>query len=199
MVEVRLGFEKRPARVLGRASARVMAAFIAATALLAYGGDAGAGRFDFDATPGRLPKHVVPSHYALEFELDPASDAFTGRAEIELEIRRSASEIVLQANELQAISATLVSAAGTERSLSVTPDPAQQLWRLNWEPRDPLAPGRWRLRIHYQGKVERRGQGLFVVEYRTGAASEAPQRMLATQLEMRHIVWRSRSLSWPSA
>lgn len=29
-------------------------------------------RFAFDATPGVLPKDVVPYHYALVFDLDPA-------------------------------------------------------------------------------------------------------------------------------
>jgi hypothetical protein len=31
-------------------------------------------RFAFDATPGVLPKDVVPSHYALTFDLDPARE-----------------------------------------------------------------------------------------------------------------------------
>ena len=101
-------------------------------------------------------------------------------------MRRPVSVIVLQATELTAVSATLASESGATREITVTPDKENQLWRLSWSSRDLVAPGKWRLRIEYQGKVERRGQGLFRVEYRTGTRSEAPSRMLATQFEPTH-------------
>ncbi len=160
---------------------------VGATLLLcAFGSTAQAARFDFDATPGRLSKDVIPAHYKLEFDLDPAQNTFGGRAEIDLTVRQPVSALVLQANELTAVSATLVSESGATRNITVTPDKENHLWRLSWNSRDLLVPGKWRLRIEYQGKVERRGQGLFRVEYRTGTQSETSSRMLATQFEPTH-------------
>ena len=184
MVKRHLGSVTRFERVL--ACFKSSASLAAALLLFAFGGAAAASRFDFDATPGRLLKDIVPSHYTLEFELDPARDTFNGHAEIDLTVRRPTSEIVLQATDLQATRALLRSDSGTVRELTVTPDAAKNLWRLRWKGSEPLAAGRWRLSITYQGKVEKRGQGLFVVEYRTSAGAETAQRMLATQLQPTH-------------
>jgi aminopeptidase N len=160
---------------------------LGATFLLCIvGSTAQAARFDFDATPGRLSKDVVPAHYKLEFDLDPTQDTFAGHAEIDLTVRRPVSAIVLQATELTAVSVTLASASGATRQITVTPDKENHLWRLSWSSRELLVPGKWRLRIEYQGKVERRGQGLFRVEYRTGTQGETSSRMLATQFEPTH-------------
>ena len=154
--------------------------------LFAHSGTVNAARFDLDATPGRLPKDVVPLHYTLELDLDPAQETFTGRTEIDLTVRRPVSTIVLQATDLVAISATLSNESGGSREVTIAPEKENNLWRLSWKSRDQLAPGRWRLRIDYQGKVEKRGQGLFRVEYRSGADAESQRRMLATQFEPTH-------------
>ena len=45
-------------------------------------------RFDFDKTPGGLPKSVVPSRYALFLDLDPERDTFTGRVDIAIDVRQ---------------------------------------------------------------------------------------------------------------
>lgn len=183
-----------PVRVVGHCAARavrgrLVRALVNAVAMLCLCITAGAvqaARFDFDATAGRLPKDVVPSHYRLEFDLDPARDTFAARVEIELNVRRPVAAIVLQATDLRAVSATLASESGATREITVTPDTANNLWRLGWNSRELLAPGKWRLRIEYLGTVERRGQGLFRVEYRTDPSAEVPRRMLATQLEPTH-------------
>ncbi|MGZ8255884.1 MAG: M1 family metallopeptidase, partial [Burkholderiaceae bacterium] len=171
-----------------RAFARVGRTFLPAVAtfaLLSFAAASHAARFDFDTTPGRLPKDVVPTHYTLHFDLDPERETFTGRTEIELSVRRPTSAIVLNAKELEAIGAVLTDASGASRTVVVTPDEETSQWRITWKPVEPLAPGRWRLAIDYRGKVEKRGQGLFRVEYRT-AAREGPLRMLATQLQPIH-------------
>jgi aminopeptidase N len=146
-------------------------------------GTTAAARFSFDTTPGRLPKDVVPSHYALEFDLDPQRDAFSASAEIVLKIARPVEAIVLNARSLSANTVTLVDAAGAARPLSVASDENTQQWRLRTEPAAMLAAGEYRLRIGYEGKVERRGQALFRVDH---TAHGQPARMLATQLEPIH-------------
>jgi aminopeptidase N len=148
-------------------------------------GIASAARFDFDATPGRLPKDVVPTHYTLKFELDPARDTFEGRAEIDIKVRRPAASIVLQATDLDAKAVTLTNDSGVARDVVLAPDKDTGLWRIAPKSGEPLAPGQWRLRIDYRGKANKRAQGLYRVEYRT-AGREAPRFMLATQLEPTH-------------
>jgi aminopeptidase N len=160
---------------------------VGATVLLcALGSPAQAARFDFDTTPGRLSKDVVPAHYKLEFELDPAQNTFVGRTEVDVTVRRPVSALVLQAHELTAVGATLISESGVARDIAVMPDKDNQLWKLSWKSGDLLIPGKWRLRIDYQGKVEQRGQGLYQVEYRTDTKTDNLSRMLATQFEPTH-------------
>ena len=136
-------------------------------------------RFDFDSTPGNLPKSVVPSRYALSLDLDPASDSFTGRADIAIEVRQTVRAVVLHARNLQASRIELRQGDHT-RSLQVSPGPIQQSWSL--EPADaaPITPGRYSLRIDYSGQVNRSGVGLFRADHRVAGR---PQSMLATQLE----------------
>jgi aminopeptidase N len=154
-------------------------------AILGFATSALAARFDFDSTPGRLPKDVVPTHYTLRLDLDPALVTFTGRAEIDVTVRRPTTGIVLQATELDAVSVALTSESGASRDVLVTPDKQTNQWRIGWKSGEALPPGRWRLSIDYRGKVESRGQGLFRVEYRT-PGRDSPRRMLATQLEPTH-------------
>lgn len=158
----------------------VIAAVLGGWALF---GTAQAARFDLDSTPGRLSKDILPTHYQLEFELDPQLDTFKGRAEIALTVRRPTAQIVLNAKGLAARSATLVETTGATLPLNVDADQASDVWRLSGNSRDLFAPGAYRLRIEYDGQVERRGQGLFRVDYSVNGQAN---RMLATQLEPTH-------------
>ena len=97
-----------------------------------------AARFDFDVTPGRLSKDVVPTHYQLDFDLDPSRDTFSGHVDIHLTLRKAVAEIVLQANELVARRAVLLGESGSTRELIVTPDKTNHLWRLSWLTQDLL-------------------------------------------------------------
>jgi len=79
----------------------------AVAGLLALLAVAGAGptwaqaRFDFDRTPGRLSKQVVPSHYALTLDLDPARDTFNGEVVVTLRVREPVAAIELHAEKLE--------------------------------------------------------------------------------------------------
>lgn len=148
------------------------AAALAATAAVAQ------PRFDFDRTPGTLPKTVLPSRYTITLDLDPAADRFSGQAAIELRLRRPVPEIVLHAYALQPRGATL-KAGGQERALAVTADEATQTWRLVPADGRPLPAGRATLELAWDGAVQRSGSGLFRAPYGGGR----PGAMLATQLE----------------
>jgi aminopeptidase N len=138
-------------------------------------------RFAFDATPGVLPKDVVPSRYALTFDLDPARDTFTGKASIDIRVRKAVPAIVIHAHELTAASVTLAGANG-ERPLSVTPDARAQTWRLVPGDASTIDAGDYTVHVAYTGVVHRSGQGLYRADY---TANGKAARMLATQLEAR--------------
>ena len=137
------------------------------------------GRFDFDTTPGNLPKTVVPVRYVLLLDLDPARDDFTGRADIDIDARQPVQAVVLHAHDLVA-SRTEITQGGRTRSLQVGPGPIKQSWALAPADAMPIVPGRYTLRIDYRGNVNRSGVGLYRADY---VAAGKPARTLATQLE----------------
>ena len=136
-------------------------------------------RFRFDAAPGNLSKHVVPSHYALTLDVDPARDAFSGTSVITVKVHEPVPAIVVHAHELQALGATLIG-AGSARSLSITPNVKNQTWRLAPVDGKPIAEGEHRIDLSYMGKVQRSGEALYRADY---SVNGEPARMLATQLE----------------
>jgi aminopeptidase N len=136
-------------------------------------------RFDFDRTPGRLPKDVQPAHVALTLTLDPESPRFGGEATLTLRVRKPVPAIVLHAEELESESAVLLDATG-ERRLTVLPDAPTQTWRLVPVDGQPIAAGEVRLRLVWRGKVNDNDAGLFVAPF---SSHGRPARWLATQLE----------------
>ncbi len=150
---------------------------------------AAAERFDFDRTPGRLPKDARPRKYQLEFDLDPAQDRFAGRAAIEVELRRTLPSLLLHAAQLEAGDASVQGADGRRRALRIEADEASSTWRLLPADGQPLAPGRHTLHLAWRGKVQRSGEGLFRVDAASAAAAAGAaagagaEPMLFTQLE----------------
>ena len=133
-------------------------------------------RFAFDTVPGVLPKDVVPSRYALTFDVDPARDEFTGHASITLRVRNTVPAIMLHAHELKALNANLVG-AGASRTLSVIPDANTQTWHLAPDDAAAIREGDYTLDIAYTGVVHVSGQGLYRAEHKVRGQ---PARMLAT-------------------
>lgn len=132
-------------------------------------------RFNFDATPGRLLKSVVPERCELTLTLDPEAPHFSGQAVLTLRVRQPVSFIVLHSSELKATRAQL-----GERLLVVTPDEQTQTWTLTPTDGAPIAAGMHRLELDYDGQVRNNGSGLFQAPHQ---ASGKPAHMLATQLE----------------
>lgn len=136
-------------------------------------------RFDFDRTPGNLPKTVVPVRYELQLDLDPAQDTFTGRAAIEIEVLKPVAAIVLHARRLQARQVELRQGA-TVRTLHAGSGPIEQSWSLTPEDAAPITPGRYTLMVVYGGSVNATGEGLFHADYTLDGKAV---RTLATQFE----------------
>jgi aminopeptidase N len=164
-----------------RIAAWFLAAALAAT--LCCGHAAAGPRFSFATTPGKLPKEVVPRHYALRIAPSPAKDRFDGRAEIDIEVTKPVLAIVLNAVELRFVAASLRGETGQEAPLAVSIDAVREIATLA-PASAPIAPGKYRLRIEYSGAIGAHPQGLYRIDYRLRDRGQLLDKaMLATQME----------------
>jgi aminopeptidase N len=140
-------------------------------------------RFSFAATPGKLPKDVVPRHYALRIVPAPTYDRFDAEALIDIEVVRPVAAIVVNAAELAFKSVKLRAGTGGEASLAASFDPQQETATLK-PAIGPIAPGSYRLGIDYSGKIGKHPQGLYQIAYKERDRGRlVDKRMLATQME----------------
>ncbi len=136
-------------------------------------------RYSFEQTRTLLPKTVVPSHYSLALQLDPARDRFEGQATIRVKVSQAVPAIVLHAQALDAQRVTLRSGKSA-RELRVVADNKSHTWRLVAKDGKPVAAGEQRIHIRYRGRVNATGQGLYRARHRIDGK---PAAMLATQLQ----------------
>ncbi len=134
--------------------------------------------FSFEATPGKLPKEVVPVDYSVRIVPDIDKFTFTGTERVRLDVRRAVHRVVLNALELKIIDASIDGKALPESAIEI--DPANELLILAM-PSD-LAPGEHILALAFQGKVNQQSQGLFYVRYQE-QGSGIRKVMLGTQFE----------------
>ena len=132
--------------------------------------------FVFEKTPGKLPKSVVPHHYAIRIEPDLAKATFVGSVAIDIEVRAPVKEIVLNSLDLQIGKAVLQ----TSESVAITPamDAEKQLLTLPLPAE--LKPGKYKIALEFSGKLGEQPQGLFISRYQSGTDEK---RALATQME----------------
>ena len=140
----------------------------------------GAGRavaepvFSFASTPGKLPKTVVPIHYALDLAPDLDKLTFAGSEVVDIEVTEPTERLVLNAVDMTIEAATIEGEAVPEIAL----DAAAQTVTLAF-PR-PIAAGRHKLHMSFTGRINRFGRGLFMVDYPT---AEGRKRMISSHLE----------------
>ncbi len=132
--------------------------------------------FDFDATPGKLPKDVVPKRYAIAIEPDIAKAEFHGSESIALEVRRATRRLVLNATGLAVTKATLHS--GGDIALRASVDAALQT--ITFDLDTELPAGACTLDLEFSGRLHERTQGLFITRYQAGGET---RRALVTQME----------------
>ena len=158
---------------------RHFAAALATTAVLACSISASAAAepaaFSFDAAPGKLPKTVIPVHYAIELTPDLESLALAGSEVVDIEVREPTARLVLNAINTMFASATIDDDA---QRADVTLDAAAETATLSFP--QPLTAGAHRLRIGFTARINKFGIGLFSVDYPT---ANGMKRMLSSQLE----------------
>jgi aminopeptidase N len=158
-------------------SPRDFAAMAAAVmlALPMSGGAVAEPIYSFDAAPGKLPKTVVPIHYAIELTPDLESLALPGVETVDIEVREPTARLTLNAINTAFASATIDDDA---QSAEVALDATAETATLTFA--QPLAAGPHRLRIGFTAKINKFGIGLFSVDYPT---DQGIKRLLSSQLE----------------
>jgi aminopeptidase N len=130
----------------------------------------------FATTPGKLPKTVVPVHYAIDLKPNLATLADSGSEVVDIRVLTPTDRLVLNAVDIAIRSASLEGEAG--QVASVTPQPKAQTVTLAFP--HALAVGPHKLAIAFTGRINRFGRGLFSVDYPT---AHGRKRMIATELE----------------
>ena len=150
---------------------------LAAAFVLAAAAPAGAvvAPFNFDTTPGRLPKTVVPTDYIIALTPDAAAKTLRGTENVALDVRRPTKQIVFNTHDMTIADARL---DGARVARTVTQND-KQLTTLTLA--RPAAIGHHVLTLAYSGKIEDSPDGLFAQDYRTPDGRSG--RMLSTQFE----------------
>ena len=132
--------------------------------------------FSFAATPGKLPKSVVPVAYRLD--LVPNLDAltFTATEQIDIDVAEPTDTVTLNARALSFSSAAL--SGEDAAAASVAPDAKAETASLHFP--HVVAAGRHTLAIAYSGAITAQPAGLYYNDFDT---PQGRQRMLVTQFE----------------
>ncbi|PIL43089.1 aminopeptidase [Massilia eurypsychrophila] len=150
------------------------AAVLAAAALGAHA----EAPYKFAATPGKLPKDVVPVQYAAHLVPNLADNTFLGSQTVEIDVLSATSKIMLNAVNLEIDSASLSGRDIGEIKLTPKLDKVQET--LSFDLARPLAPGRYRLALKFHGLINREARGMFHMDYKVGGADK---KMIATTME----------------
>jgi puromycin-sensitive aminopeptidase len=128
----------------------------------------------------RLPRTVTPSRYAIELRLDPNESAFDGSVDIAVTVHRRTSEMVLNANEITVIEASIHTADGTAiEVMEVVPDPGTE--RVALRLASELPEGDGSVRLSFTGRINDHMVGLYRSRYRDDDGNE--HSLLTTHFE----------------
>src|SRR5215471_1638915 len=134
--------------------------------------------FNFNETPGKLPKEVVPTDYAIRIVPNLDNFTFTGSETVKLNVRSPVHQLVLNGLELK-----IEAASVDEKELplsAIRTDNENQLLTLTLP--SELATGDHALALRFTGKINQQGQGLFYMRYQE-PGSGSRKVMLGTQFE----------------
>src|SRR5205823_3923056 len=134
--------------------------------------------FDFASTPGKLPKQVRPTEYAIWVKPDLKKLAFAGRETVKLNVAEPTRELILNALDL-----TITDA---EIDGKTVPKTAIKFDVKNEPPTiatpEELTPGEHTLAIRFTGNINQFGRGLFYAQYQEQGTG-AKNMFLGTQFE----------------
>ena len=132
--------------------------------------------FEFDHTPGQLPKDVVPQSYRIDLQPDLQKLTLTGTETIAVKVRSPTAIITMNQAGLTLAKATLEDGAAA----TITSDEKAQAVTLTFS--HAIAAGAHTLTIAYKGPIPNTPNGIYYDDYKTPAG--ASKRMLVTQFEV---------------
>jgi aminopeptidase N len=134
--------------------------------------------FSFKDTPGKLPKDVVPTDYAIRIVPDIDKLTFAGTETVKLNVGRRVRQLILNALELKIEGAAI---DGKELPGSaIKTDIKNELLTLALP--SELPTGEHTLTLRFAGIINRQGQGLFYMRYQEQGTG-AWKIMLGSQFE----------------
>jgi len=134
--------------------------------------------FNFNETPGKLPKEVVPTEYAIRIIPNLGNFTFSGNEIVKLNVRSPVRELVLNGLELKIEAASI---DGKDLPLTaIRTDNQKELLTLTLP--SEFSAGDHALTLRFTGKINQQGQGLFYMRYQEHG-SGARKVMLGTQFE----------------
>ena len=148
--------------VCGACNFAARLAAIAVVALALSGGAVAEPGYSFDTTPGKLPKTVIPVHYAIELTPDLESLGLAGAEVVDIEVREPTARLTLNAVNMTLGAASIDDDA---QRADIALDAATETATLTFP--KALAAGAHRLRIGFTARINTFGRGLFFVDYPT--------------------------------
>ena len=127
-----------------------------------------------------LPTTVAPLHYDILVQPNAAALNFTGSVTIDIEVKAATRTLILNAAD---IGFDRVRLEGRPEAPQIALNPEQQTAAFTFA--TPLAPGLYKLRIDYHGKIYQQASGLFALDYDAAAkdGKTITRRALFTQFE----------------
>jgi aminopeptidase N len=132
--------------------------------------------FDFAATPGKLPKIVIPTAYRIDLAPELDSLSFKGREEVDIAVSKATDVITLNANGLAFQAVGLKGEDGAKAAVSIDANAETATFHFP----HALAAGPHTLHIEYSGPITAQPSGIYYNDYE---AAGAKKRMLVTQFE----------------
>ncbi len=132
-----------------------------------------------DRPPYRLPRNVLPRHYALVLSPDLGRASFDGEAAIELQVTETTAEIVLNATELEISEVRLTQDGGKSLSASVSYLPEEE--QASIRPAEPIEAGNWTLHLRFSGKLNDLLRGFYRSKFKGEGTDQS--WIAATQFE----------------
>src|SRR5215467_299323 len=127
--------------------------------------------FSFDATPGKLPKTVVPIHYSVDLQPNLSALTVRGTVKVDIEVREPTDRLVLNALGLTFTGTTLDDITS---ATSTAVDENQQTVTFTFP--HSIAVGHHQLRIGYTAPINQDGHGIYWLDYQVDGSS---RRMIA--------------------
>ena len=137
--------------------------------------------FNFETTPGKLPKDVLPKSYDIQLKPNIEKLTFSGSETVTLDVRKPVKTITLNVNTVTIASAKLSKADGkAEQYARITIDPPKETATLAFDTEIPS--GQHLISVDFTGKINEAPKGLYYARYQEQGSS-AKKIMLGTNME----------------